>query len=214
MWSSRLAYAIGLLATDGCLSPDGRHLDLTSKDVEQLENFKFCLDLSNKISPKKSGSGRISYHVQFGNVKFYRFLQKLGLSPRKSKILGPVKIPRKYFFDFLRGHFDGDGSFYAYLDPRWKNSLMFYMCFVSASKDHIGWLQREIKARLNINGFITKAKRSSVYQLRYAKRESLKLIRRLYYNQQVICLSRKHRKIEAVLQRQLSAGAVMVARLA
>ena len=35
-WSSELSYAIGLIATDGCLSSDGRHFDFTSKMVEQL----------------------------------------------------------------------------------------------------------------------------------------------------------------------------------
>ena len=35
-WTSELAYAVGLLTTDGSLSKDGRHIDLTSKDVEQL----------------------------------------------------------------------------------------------------------------------------------------------------------------------------------
>jgi len=35
-WSPDLAYAIGLLTTDGCLANDGKHFDLTSKDMEQL----------------------------------------------------------------------------------------------------------------------------------------------------------------------------------
>lgn len=199
-WSSRFAYAIGLLTTDGCLSPDGRHIDLTSKDIEQLENFKLCLGIANRISSKKSGSGNISFRVQFGSVRFYRFLLKIGLTSRKSKTLGLIRIPKMYFFDFLRGHFDGDGSFYSYYDPRWRNSQMFYMCFVSASRDHLLWLQERLKARLNINGHISSSRNSSTYQLRYAKNESLKLIKNLYYNQHVICLSRKYRKIEAILQ--------------
>ena len=43
-WSSKLAYAIGLITTDGSLSKDGRHISFTSKDKEQVKNFKFCLD--------------------------------------------------------------------------------------------------------------------------------------------------------------------------
>jgi hypothetical protein len=39
VWSSNMSYAIGLLTTDGCLSSDGRHILLTSKDKEQLNNF-------------------------------------------------------------------------------------------------------------------------------------------------------------------------------
>lgn len=31
-WSPKIAYAVGLITTDGSLSKDGRHIDLTSKD--------------------------------------------------------------------------------------------------------------------------------------------------------------------------------------
>ena len=43
-WNSNLAYAIGLLASDGCLSPPGHLIDLTSKDPEQL---RFLADGTN-----------------------------------------------------------------------------------------------------------------------------------------------------------------------
>lgn len=54
-----------------------------------------------------------------------------------------MKIPGKYFFDYLRGCFDGDGCFYSYWDPRWRSSHMFYLEFISASKNHIDWLQKK-----------------------------------------------------------------------
>ncbi len=209
VWSSRSAYAVGLITTDGCLSSDGRHIDLTSKDIEQLENFKLCLGLDNKISSKKSGSGKLSYRVQIGNVRLYRYLQEIGLSARKSKTIGYLKIPAKYFFDFLRGHFDGDGTFYSYFDPRWKNSFMFYISFISASRSHILWLRETIEGMLGLSGHISKSNSNTAFQLRYAKKESLKLIGRMYYNNKVVSLSRKRLKIEAVLQR-LSAGGEMV----
>ena len=39
LWSENLAYAIGLIATDGSLSNDGRHLNFTSKDIDQIQTF-------------------------------------------------------------------------------------------------------------------------------------------------------------------------------
>lgn len=206
------------MATDGSLSIDGRHIDLTSKDREQLENFLVCLKSDHKITSKKSGVGNLSLRIQFSDVNFYRFLLKVGITPHKSKSIGELKIPRRYFYDFLRGHFDGDGTIYAYQDARWKSSFMFYFCFVSASKEHILWIRKELNALLGINGAVTKAKKSSAYQLRYAKGESLVLIPKLYYNNRVICLSRKRDKIYKILKtqqkKQTGAGAVMVARLA
>jgi len=32
-WSPNLAYAIGLIATDGCLGRDKKYIDFTSKDL-------------------------------------------------------------------------------------------------------------------------------------------------------------------------------------
>ena len=54
-WSTELAYIVGLLATDGNLSSDGRHINFTSKDVQLLKTFKKCLKLKNKIGLKNSG---------------------------------------------------------------------------------------------------------------------------------------------------------------
>jgi|SRR3989344_4011352 len=199
-WSPNFAYAIGLLATDGCLSKDGRHIDFTSNDKEQLLNFLKCLRITDaKITEKHSGSSiNIGLRVQFSDVNFYRFLVSIGLMPKKSKIINEVQIPDQYFFDFLRGHFDGDGSFYSYWDPRWKSSYMFYTSFTSASENHIKWLRNRIFDLLGINGHISKAKMASWYSLRYAKKDSVKLLDKLYRGRG-ICLSRKYLKIHDAL---------------
>jgi len=200
-WSSEFAYAIGLLVTDGSLSKDGRHIVLVSKDREMIENFMKALDFQNKIGRHSRGSSidKKYFRVQFGDVNFYNFLLKIGLMPNKTKIIRDVKIPSKYFFDFLRGHFDGDGSFYSYWDPRWRSSFMFYTVFVSASKNHIEWLQKFIYKFLKIKGYVAKSVTNSVYQLRYAKADSLKLLSKLYYNSDIVCLSRKRLKIRKAL---------------
>lgn len=200
-WSPKFAYALGLLATDGNLSPDGRHFDFTSNDMEQLHNFMCCLNINVKIGKKKSGfTGKKSPRIQFGDVNFYKFLLGIGFMAKKSKIIGDLLIPDKYFFDFLRGHFDGDGTFYSYFDPRWKSSFMFYTVFISASKNHIFWIRRVIFNLIGVNGHITKSINDSIYNLRYAKAESLKLLPRMYYNKSVICLSRKRQKIKKALK--------------
>ena len=37
VWTPQLAYAVGLLVTDGNLSPDGRHICMRSSDKNLLE---------------------------------------------------------------------------------------------------------------------------------------------------------------------------------
>ncbi|OHA28631.1 MAG: hypothetical protein A3E92_03150 [Candidatus Taylorbacteria bacterium RIFCSPHIGHO2_12_FULL_42_34] len=196
-WSPEFAYAIGLLTTDGSLSIDGRHINFTSKDVELVELFKKCLNLQNRIG-LKSGVTKIKNisQVQFGDVNFYKFLQSIGLMPRKTKLLAALEVPDWYFFDFLRGHFDGDGTFYSYWDPRWKSSFMYYTVFISASLGHIRWLQKKIFQLLQIKGHLNHS--GAVHQLKYAKKESLKMLDKLY-NGKVVCLTRKYLKIRDAL---------------
>lgn len=198
-WSSNFAYAIGLLASDGCLS-SGRHIILVSKDVEQLQNFMEALAIVVPIGKTKSGyDGNIAFKIQFSDVLFYNFLESIGLMPRKSKIIGEIKIPEEYFFDFLRGSFDGDGCTYSYWDPRWKSSFMFYTCFVSASFKHVSWIRDEIFKRLGIRGHMTGDGTKIIFQLKYAKADSMKLLRQMYRSKKILCLSRKRLKIIEML---------------
>lgn len=115
-WTPELAYVVGLITTDGNLSSDKRHIVFVSKDIQLIELSKKILGLKNKIGVKKSGyTGEKScYYIQFGDVVFYKWLQKIGLTPNKTKTLGELKIPDRFLFDFLRGHFDGDGTCYSY----------------------------------------------------------------------------------------------------
>lgn len=200
-WNKSFAYAIGLLTTDGSLSIDGRHINFTSKDKELVELFKKCLKLSNSVTKKARSkeTEKKYFQIQFGDINFYKFLLKIGLMPNKSKIVEELKIPDKYFFDFLRGHFDGDGTFYSYWDPRWKSSFMFYTVFISASPRHIGWLRDKNYGLLGIKGHVTKDGKKISCHLKYAKRESLILLEKLYSSKNDMCLSRKRLKIYRAL---------------
>jgi hypothetical protein len=202
VWSPELAYAIGLMATDGSLSKDGRHLDFTSKDRSLIETLTACIGLQHlKIGIKQAGQPHRNkaYRVQWGDVRLYNFLLSIGLTPNKTKTIGSVVVPRRYYFDFLRGHFDGDGSFFSYHDPRWRSSFMFYLSFVSASPAHIKWLQSENEKLVGVKGHITSANERSVLQLKYAKRETLILLAHMYAHPGSACLKRKRLKITNAL---------------
>ncbi|MDO8582021.1 MAG: hypothetical protein Q7S16_04035 [bacterium] len=212
-WSPKLAYAIGLLTTDGNLSGDGRHISLRSCDIDQIKTFKKCLNLSNKIGapkPAKQNGGRICYHLQFGDVQFYRWLLKIGLFPAKSYTVGPLKIPDKFFRDFLRGHLDGDGSITTYQDhyntskhPSYIYTRLFVR-FISASRNHMEWIRKNVKKFLDIDGdfFERRPARKgyvSIWQLKFMKKESIKLLHWLYYKKDIPALSRKRKMAEQAL---------------
>jgi hypothetical protein len=55
IWTSEFAYGIGLMASDGCMSSNGRNFEFVSKDIEQVENLRKCFGITTKISRKRSG---------------------------------------------------------------------------------------------------------------------------------------------------------------
>ena len=175
-WSRDLAYTVGLITTDGNLSKDGRHIELTSKDLEQIETFISVLKITNnKISVKSSSynpAGKY-YRVQFSNVDLYKFLLKIGLTPNKTKTIGRLKIPDKYFPDFLRGHLDGDGYTSSFWDSVYKNSFRLFVVFISASEGHLQWLENQVQRMYGLDGSLQRAKRGRIFQLRYAKKNFL-----------------------------------------
>lgn len=182
------------MVTDGCLYSDGRHLNLTSNDVQLLETFKRCLKLKNKISWKPSGyTGKLSSQVQFGDVGLYRWFVSIGITPRKTKTVGVIDVPDKYFFDYLRGDFDGDGNSHAYWDSRWRSSVSLYINFTCASRKHLEWINETVTRLLDCSGTIHH--KDTVFSLRFAKQKARLLYNKMYYSESIPHLFRKKEKL-------------------
>lgn len=208
-WSPDLAYAVGLIATDGNLSGDGRHLTLTSKDRDLLQTFRACLNIRAAITPQTSGQGKPTLRVQWGDRHFYDWLTAIGLTPAKSLTLRPLAIPDGLFADFVRGCIDGDGSVTVYVDTYNTDKSehyvyeRLYVSLVSASHAFLDWMQTTIHRVFSLKGSITVRRiegRSPLWKLRYAKSESIELLRRMYYSPTVPCLARKRTIAEPFLQ--------------
>ena len=198
-WSPKLAYVIGLIATDGCLSIDNCHIDFTSKDLELVEIFKDHLNLDNKITRKSRGIEKEKkyFRIQFGDKNFYEFLLNVGLTPHKSKTLGPLSIPEDYFFDFLRGCIDGDGNIGTFKHPESKNPQLRIRIF-SASKSFLEWIKRTNEP-FGVKGYFKYGNR--VYILEYAMTDSINLINRIYYKEFPPSLGRKFLLAKSYLPR-------------
>ncbi|MEI6304451.1 MAG: LAGLIDADG family homing endonuclease [Candidatus Taylorbacteria bacterium] len=199
-WSANFAYAIGLFVTDGCVYGDRRHVSFVSKDFEQIRNIMRCLNIHSNIGHNYSGyKFSHTYRIQIGDVNFVKFLLQIGIGPAKSKVLKEIAIPSEYFFHFLRGVFDGDGYIHSYYDRRWKVSFLWYLGFCSASPVFLSWIRWELLNRINVKGHVTKSKNSSCFQLKYAKSEAEKIMTHLYMGGEILYLTRKKLKFEAIL---------------
>lgn len=117
------SYIFGFIVADGCLilKRIGKNnkpqyiLNITNKDLSILKLIKKSLGASHKIGNKfNSTSNKKYYQIQIGDQKLCQNLIKLGVYPRKTFNLSHIKFPQKYFSDFVRGFFDGDGTVYIY----------------------------------------------------------------------------------------------------
>ncbi len=196
IWSSNFSYAIGLIATDGCLYNDGRHINFTSKDEELVESFRTCLQLANKITRKSRGgfSQKRYFQIQFGDRLFHGYLGSIGLYPSKSKTIRSVKLPDEFFFDFFRGCIDGDGTIGTSRHPESKQ-LQLKLSLCSASGDFLDWMLKRIKSLAPeiAGGWVSRFPAKRVYKLAFGKSDSIKMFRRMYQPLPKHCLHRKYK---------------------
>lgn len=215
-WSPRMAYIVGLMASDGCLVGDRRHLALTSADVDLLETFRVLIGKPTaKIRSKTSALGS-ACDVQFGDVALWRFLEAAGLTPRKSLTLGALKVPDEYFFDCARGLLDGDGSIANFVHAPTRRTYPEYryerliVKFHSASRAHIDWLRgavlRIARQRGHVASNLPKGRSNPVYALKYGKHASIALLEQMYRADDCPRLMRKYEIWRAYCVRQGDSG--------
>jgi len=179
-----LWYLVGLITTDGCLSSDGRHINITSKDHGFLKKLKNSLGLINKIGVKNKNKINEAYYLDFSNRNLYEFLLSIGLTPCKSLIQDKVNVPDGFFCDFLRGLIDGDGSIGSWIHPSNKRE-QWSLRICSPSLSFMEWLEKNIEQILRVKGRIHRDKRKKprvdLFVLKYGKVAARVILNRCYY---------------------------------
>ncbi|MFA5360776.1 MAG: LAGLIDADG family homing endonuclease [Candidatus Paceibacterota bacterium] len=201
-WNSEMSYVLGYITADGCISIDKRRkdnpltLNITSVEKKHLYRIRKAFSSTHKISKKPGGYTNVAYQFQARNPIITQDLIKLGILPRKSHNLGPIKVPNKYFSDFVRGFFDGDGTVYIYTvngTPQIKAG------FVSSSLPFITRFNQQLCENLNIptksiHKEVDKRKsRMARYNICFYIDDCEKLANFMYENSLTLFLPRKHR---------------------
>ena len=135
------------------------HLSLISKDVDQIETFRRCLRLEVPISQIRTATG-IHHKVLWCDRGLYDWFVGAGLTPAKSRTLGPLAVPDSVFPDFFRGCIDGDGSVLVYIDryhaarrPQYVYERL-YVSLVSASLRFLDWIKASVGRMVCVGGAI------------------------------------------------------------
>jgi hypothetical protein len=132
------AYWLGFLYADGCVrkTKSGSQvvLKLSQKDEDHLNLFKNNIESEHKVSHyrnktvSKKGTPSFSDNctIRINSNKLVEDLIKQGCTPRKTFTIDKPTIDEKFYKDFIRGYYDGDGNFF-YSDKT-KMSVMTIVC--------------------------------------------------------------------------------------
>jgi len=200
-----MAYVLGFFIADGCLTINPRNshfIEFSSNDRDVLEKIKIVMESGHKIGCRKYNSSRLrdSYRLQIGSKEIFKDLVKLGFTVNKSKTVKLPKIPSKYFADFLRGYFDGDGCVsYSNYFRKQRNKYFKYIIvmFTSGSEDFLVGLAKYIEKEIKIKS--PRVIYHQAYCLSYLSNNAVRILRYIY-NNPVIYLDRKFNKSKLALR--------------
>ena len=119
-------------------------------------------------------------------------LVKLGIMPNKSKILKCPEIPEKFYSDFIRGVFDGDGT----VKVKQKRCKI-----CSASKDFINGLSKMLKSmkiehKLYNEPYTYNNIKTDFYTVTIMRKKDVKKLYHLMYDNAGLYMKRKKKTFE------------------
>lgn len=199
------AYWLGFMYADGCVivrkgktgNSKGATIQIALKREDDYHLRSFIRDLKGdmeldypvaKLNNKEYEVARLS----FGSIQMANDLIKHGCTPRKSLTLDyPETVPDELMSHFIRGYFDGDGS---------------YVFSVTGEKDYLTSsvmgtevFLKKLKTVLNENeiniGSIYEDKRSNAVSLTISGRENIALLYNYLYKDANVYLGRKADKL-------------------
>jgi len=189
-WSSEMAYVLGFFAADGNMIKNkrGAHfVSFYSCDKKLLEQVRHVLQSTHKIGMRRrkreNHLWRNGYQLQIGSKAMFFDLLSLGMTPRKSLTLSFPDVPEKFFKNFVRGYFDGDGCVYFgkhFVKDRSKMRLVFQVRFTSGSKQFLATLHARLK-NCGVRGGSTYEKNRG-HELVFSHHDGVALFHILYDN--------------------------------
>lgn len=128
--SEEQAYWLGFIVADGCILSESCEtyrlgILLSRKDINHLKKIRDVLGSDAPISERvtyldKTGKEYPGANLRINNSHLCKSLMELGVLPRKSMNEIFPELPKHLRKHFMRGYFDGDGSF-SFWKPENKN---------------------------------------------------------------------------------------------
>lgn len=187
------AYYLGFLAANGTVRKNRNEIKigLSSVDKDFLIEFKNKLRAEKNIHIYLTNNGFECAELVFSSAQIKQDVMKYGVVPNKSKKgLNLDLIPSEFKLAFIKGFFDGDGSF-SYN----KYTKQGKLCFTSYTKE----ILKQIAKFLDLQGGIYLSKRQQLYSLEFSTLPSIEILNK-FYSLDTPCLKRKKDKYNKFIQ--------------
>lgn len=198
--SKERAYWLGFIAADGCIKKRKDlansltlSIGLADKDINHLNKLKIDLNSDHplkleKYFHKKAQKYYETVYLRVARNKICDDLIKHGVGRNKSKELSLPNLPYNLMRHYIRGYFDGDGSWYI--------NKMNTICFsiISSVESYVIQFQKFIKEKCQLNMNSTISFNRNSYQFIYSGNIQTKRIYDYLYEDGGPWLDRKYKK--------------------
>ena len=194
--SSNMAYILGILASDGTIKKDRNEIRLTLQrnDREILEKIHAELQMTRPIRDFEDRKGHLNSALIISSATIKEDLAKYNIIPAKTfNLIFPVQLERKYWIDFIRGFFDGDGCISLKSDGHVVFSLY------CACKDFLQVIIDFFNEEYNIPKKDI-YKHGSIWKVEYAKKASKEIYQHLYTTNSLY-MQRKKDKFDSIFKK-------------
>jgi len=174
--SPEAAWLVGLISADGYILKNRHAVSFHMADDHLLKQVKDISDFEGNIHKTKENTCRMDIFSE----QWVRNLRFLGIRNKKSLTLELPHIDPHVFPDFVRGYFDGDGSFWNQKNPLRTNKTLRSQ--IIGSVPFVTQLSRELEQW----GFPKRTVHpaGNAGKIQYAHYDSVKLGELMYYQNQ------------------------------
>lgn len=197
------AYILGIIVSDGCLSFDKHshryRITISMNDLDVVEYLRSKYSPTKKLYAYKNPKGRCNtYTFITTNVYDIYYLDSIGITERKSKVIKIPIIEEAYENHMIRGVFDGDGSVYVNKTVTHYNNIdnVYYYINASFTTGSYEFAQQlnKILIKNNINSHIVKDSRENneCWYVKIYSKKDIELFYKYLYKDSTIYLKRKN----------------------
>jgi len=210
-WSNNMAYILGFIYADGCITNNSLRIVIQKKDKNLLEIIKKEIGANTTIHDEVRTLNNKQFYSSaliIKSVKIIEDLIKLGVVENKSLVIHFPQIPSEYILDFIRGYFDGDGSVGIQYPSNSKgvktSTAQIRTRICSGSKDFLVDMRDILFDKYNLRNVTVYKCKTNLYEIAYSTKNSIEIYNLFYQNPKCLFLQRKKDSFDKFIQTRMN----------